>query len=185
MLEPLSAYKYLFLDRDGVINERIIDGYILDYKDFHFKTGVLEALEVFGHHFSRIFIVTNQQCIGKGLLSEEAFLNITQQMLSDISKNGGRIDKVYHSPYLKTENSPMRKPNTGMGLKAKEEYPEVDFSKSIMIGDSNSDMLFGSHLGMKNVFIDNHTGEPFDKSLIDLTCDSLLEFSHKLKLKQS
>jgi D-glycero-D-manno-heptose 1,7-bisphosphate phosphatase len=47
----------------------------------------------------------------------------------------------------------MRKPNIGMALKAKQEHPSVAFEKSILVGDSPSDMEFGKNAGMTNVMI--------------------------------
>lgn len=74
----------------------------------------------------------------------------------------------------------MRKPEVGMGLKAKEDFPEVDFSKSVMVGDSNSDMLFGKNLGMYNVFVDNHTGEEYDETIVNEKYNSLLSFAESI-----
>lgn len=172
--------KYLFLDRDGVINERIMGGYVLDYKDFVFKTGVLSALKIFASMFDKIFIVTNQQCIGKGLITEQDFATLTKQMMQDINKAGGRIDKLYYCPFLKTDASPLRKPSNGMALLAKEDFPQVEFKKSIMVGDANSDMLFGKSLGMHTVFIDNQTGEPYQAELVEKKYYSLLEFAQEI-----
>lgn len=172
--------KYLFLDRDGVINERVMGGYVLDYKDFVFKTGVLSALKIFSSLFDRIFIVTNQQCIGKGLITEKEFSVLTNQMMQDINKSGGRVDRLYYCPFLKTENSSLRKPNSGMALLAKQDFPEVDFSKSIMVGDTDSDMIFGNSLGMHTVFIDNQTGEPYQAELVEKKYYSLLEFAQEI-----
>lgn len=172
--------KYLFLDRDGVINERIMGGYVLDYKDFVFKTGVLSALKIFASMFDKIFIVTNQQCIGKGLITEKDFATLTKQMMQDINKAGGRIDKLYYCPFLKTDASPLRKPSNGMALLAKEDFPQVEFKKSIMVGDANSDMLFGKSLGMHTVFIDNQTGEPYQAELVEKKYYSLLEFAQEI-----
>lgn len=172
--------KYLFLDRDGVINERIMGGYVLDHKDFVFKTGVLSAMKIFASKFDKIFIVTNQQCIGKGLITEKDFATLTKQMMQDINRAGGRVDKLYYCPFLKTENSPLRKPSNGMALLAKEDFPQVDFKKSIMVGDANSDMLFGKSLGMHTVFIDNQTGEPYQAELVEKKYYSLLEFAQEI-----
>jgi histidinol phosphatase-like enzyme len=47
----------------------------------------------------------------------------------------------------------MRKPNIGMALKARRQFPEIRFSKSVMAGDSISDMFFGKRAGMKTVLI--------------------------------
>jgi histidinol phosphatase-like enzyme len=66
-----------------------------------------------------------------------------------------------------------------MGLQAQKEYPEINFSKSIMVGDTDSDILFGKNLGMKTVRI--KTVEPINIEA-DLTCLTLLEFSEKIKL---
>nr|MBP7533587.1 phosphatase [Chitinophagales bacterium] len=60
----------LFLDRDGVINRRIIDGYVTHYNQFVFNDGVLPALQILAQHFRRIVVVTNQQGIAKGLMTE-------------------------------------------------------------------------------------------------------------------
>lgn len=172
--------KYLFLDRDGVINERVMGGYVLSYKDFVFKTGVLSALKIFASVFDKIFIVTNQQCIGKGLITEKEFATLTKQMMQDINGAGGRVDKLYYCPFLKAENSPLRKPSNGMALLAKEDFPQVDFKKSIMVGDANSDMLFGKSLGMHTVFIDNQTGELYQAELVEKKYYSLLEFAQEI-----
>ena len=174
-----KEFKYLFLDRDGVINVRKMGGYITSYSEFRFMDGVLEALSICNTSFDRIFIVTNQQGIGKGLFTEKDFEELNSQMLREITANQGRIDRVYMCPALKEENSPNRKPRTGMGLQAQKDYPEVDFSKSIMVGDSNSDMLFGKALGMYNVFINNQTGEFYDEEIINEKYDSLISFAKK------
>jgi histidinol phosphatase-like enzyme len=47
----------------------------------------------------------------------------------------------------------MRKPGVGMALRARKAFPEIRFSKSVMAGDSISDMVFGKRLGMKTVFL--------------------------------
>jgi len=61
----------LFLDRDGVINERIVDDYVKNPSEFDFLPGVLQAIKIFTGVFGNIFIVTNQQGIGKGIMSED------------------------------------------------------------------------------------------------------------------
>lgn len=150
----------LFLDRDGVINRRIVDGYVTSWDKFEFLPGVIEALTILSASFSKVFVVSNQQGIGKGIMTEEALQRIHTQMMNEIGQGGGRIDKIYYSPFLKSENSVLRKPNVGMALKARREFPGIRFSQSVMVGDSISDMAFGKKLGMITVFIST------DKELI-------------------
>lgn len=143
----------LFLDRDGVINERIVGDYVKSLDEFHFIEGTLEALELVEQMFETIVVVTNQQGIGKGVMKLETLHEIHQHLMDEVHEFGGRIDKVYFCPALAAENADCRKPNIGMGLQAQKDFPEIDFSKSIMVGDSESDMEFGDRLGMKCVKI--------------------------------
>lgn len=160
----------LFLDRDGVINKRLENEYVKHWIEFEFLDGVLDALKFFNPLFGKILVVTNQQGIGKRLYRVEDLELIHKNMLYEISYHGGRIDKVYFSPYLSSENHPTRKPAIGMALKAKKDFPEIDFSKSLMIGDSMSDMEFGKTAGMKTIFISQ---EPKQDEKIDFNFASL------------
>jgi histidinol-phosphate phosphatase family protein len=143
----------LFLDRDGVINTRLVDDYVKQWEDFEFLPGVLEAIKKFNNLFINIFVVTNQQGVGKGLMSVETLNSIHSKMVEMIRQNGGRIDRTYFCPDLKESNSLYRKPNVGMGLKARKEFPSVRFRKSMIAGDSIGDMQFGKRLGMITVLI--------------------------------
>ena len=145
----------LFLDRDGVINERVFDGYVLSIKDFIFKEGVLEnACLLFGK-FAHVFIVTNQQCVGKGLISKASLDDIHDWMSEQFLKEKAHIDEVFVATELNNKDSRRRKPNLEMGLEAKMKFPNVDFEKSIMIGDTDTDIEFGKNLEMKTVLIES------------------------------
>jgi histidinol-phosphate phosphatase family protein len=178
-LKDLSFTKEwtLFLDRDGVISHRMPDDYVKNWEDFLFLEGVTEAMAVLNKIFGRIIIVSNQQGVGKGLMSAQSLEMIDFMMKHEIRQHGGRIDASYYCTHLAEENHPDRKPSTGMALKAKSEFPEIDFSKSVMVGDSISDMEFGKRLGMMTVFI----GEIDDQlDLADFNFSSLSEFSKQI-----
>lgn len=164
----------LFLDRDGVINKKLDNDYVKHWMEFEFIEGTFEALKILAPKFAKIVVVTNQQGIGKGIYKTEDLELIHKNMLYELSYLGGRIDKVYFSPYLHSQNNPTRKPGTGMALKAKEDFPEIVFEKSIIVGDSLSDMEFGRALGMKTVFISD---QPKEDPKIDFNFTSLIEFS--------
>jgi len=143
----------LFLDRDGVINKRLHDNYVKHPDEFEFIPGVLEAFNIFADIFHPIIIVTNQQGIGKALMTIDELDKIHHKMISTVVDHGGRIDKIFFSPDLNNKRSFTRKPSVGMGLKSKKLFPAIRFSKSIMAGDSYSDILFGYRLGMTTVLI--------------------------------
>ena len=166
----------LFLDRDGVINRRIVDGYVTSWDEFEFLPGVLEAFTVFSKKFKRVFIVTNQQGIGKGLMSSENLMEIHKQLFISAEGAGCKIDAAYYCPDLAASNSPNRKPMPGMAFQAKSEFPDIELKKSIMVGDSNSDMEFALNAGLKSVFI----GDGELKVEVDAQFGSLSDFSKSL-----
>lgn len=143
----------LFLDRDGVINQRNFEGYILQWPDFHFTEGLLDAAAQIGQLFGNIFVVTNQQCIAKELLTEEQLSIIHQQMCFSLGAHGLKINEVKVAIEKKGEAPFRRKPNTTMALELQAQYPSIDFKKSIMIGDTDSDIQFGKALGMFTILV--------------------------------
>lgn len=142
----------LFLDRDGVINEENVGSYITCWEEFVFCPNALNALQQLNHQFGRIVVVTNQRGVGRGIMTLDALKDISVRMTEAIAAQGGRIDKVYACTAI-ADTDHNRKPNTGMGLQAKEDFDEIDFSKSIMVGNSMSDMEFGKKLNMHTVFL--------------------------------
>jgi histidinol-phosphate phosphatase family protein len=164
----------LFLDRDGVINEKLENDYVKNWDEFKFKGGVLQAIAGLRKIFGRIFIVTNQRGVGLGVMTEDKLNEIHDKLLSEITSLSGRIDKIYYCTAV-DNCAECRKPNIGMGLRAKEDFPEIEFSKSIMVGDSISDMEFGLRLGMKNIYCNGKLNER-SIGLWDYQIKSLIDF---------
>ncbi|HET6244919.1 MAG: HAD family hydrolase [Bacteroidetes bacterium] len=170
----------LFLDRDGVINVKRENDYVKNWEEFHFIPGVLQALPKLSAIFGKIILVTNQQGIGKGVYSEKNLELIHEKMITNVTEAGGRIDKIYYCPALAKENPVCRKPNTGMAYQAKVDFPQIDFHKSVMVGDSVSDMQFGEKLGMDLVFVaQNPFSLPSDLKVC-ITVESLVDWVDSL-----
>lgn len=155
ILRKINKEWTLFLDRDGVINRRLPDDYVKEWNDFVFLPGVLHAISIFTQYFGNIFIVTNQQGIGKGLMTESQLADIHREMLAKIEAHGGKISRIYHCPELRDSGSVFRKPEIGMGMQAKKNFPEVDFKRSMMAGDTLSDLQFAHNLKMLGILIGN------------------------------
>jgi histidinol-phosphate phosphatase family protein len=165
----------LFLDRDGVINKKKQGGYIQNRAEFEFLPGVLNFFKDFSNYFDKIVIVTNQQGISKGLMTIEDLTDIHSFMTKEIINSGGKIDKIYFCADLAINNPICRKPNIGMGLEAKKDFPDIDFSRSFMVGDSDTDIEFGTRLGMKTVWIDNNSTDVEKKKEIVYKADYCFE----------
>jgi len=144
----------LFLDRDGVINERTPGDYIKSVDEWQYCNGALEAIALLSLIFDRIIVVTNQQGVPLGKMTSYTLDLIHQNLKDDVRKLGGHIDSIYASIDLKEKLNNSRKPNPSMGHWAKKDFPAIDFHKSIMVGDSASDIAFGQALGMRTASVD-------------------------------
>ena len=147
-----SKYKAIFLDRDGVIN--VERNYVHRVEDFEFIEGIFELCALVQRLNFRIIIITNQAGIGRGYYTKDDFDRLTEWMLTQFRARGIRIEKVYCCPYHPIagvgeyrKNSPDRKPNPGMILKAKREF-DLDLSNSILVGDKDSDIDAGRTAGV-------------------------------------
>ena len=181
-LKKVDKSWTLFLDRDGVLNHDKVGSYIFKAAEFKFYDGVPDALKICNQVFGNIIVVTNQRGVGKGLMSELDLMEIHNKMLQEAEAAGGRIDAIYYATSLDNDH-PERKPHTGMALKAKADFPEIDFSKSIIAGNNLSDMEFGRNAGMHTVFmLTTQPDLPLPHPLIDLAFNSLLKFATSLPL---
>ncbi len=150
---PADPSWTLFLDRDGVINHRLKDDYVKKWTEFQFEKGVLEVMPLLASTFGRIIVVTNQQGVGKGLMSQESLDDIHQEMKNAIERAGGRIDLVLSCADLSSKPANCRKPNPDMAYWAQEQFPEIQFERSVIVGDSITDIQFGENLGMTTVWV--------------------------------
>lgn len=150
-LKPDKSWT-LFLDRDGVINYEKVNDYIYHPGEFKFYEGVLEAMQIFRKLFGKIILVTNQRGIEKGLMTVQDLEDIHQHMQAEMAKVNGKIDAIFFCSSLDDQH-PNRKPQPGMAFLAQEKYPEIDFNRSIMVGNNLSDMYFGRNTGMKTIYL--------------------------------
>ena len=100
-------------------------------------------------------------------------------MLLEIESSKGRIDRIYYCPDI-AESSFNRKPNPGMALRSKNDFNDIDFNKSFMVGDQLSDIEFGKNLGMKTVLI-KKSKIIMGNVVPDYKYESLLDFSKDIK----
>ncbi len=180
MHTPLKVDKSwtLFLDRDGVINKKLPGDYVRSIPEFEFLPSAREAIAMLNRYFGRVIVITNQQGIGKGIMNRDDVETVHDFMCQEIQRAGGEINAVYFCPDLAGSGSTNRKPATGMAMQAQKDFPEIDFSRTIMAGDSDTDMEFGKKLNLTTVFIQQEKDHaPDNNSMIDYVFGSLKEFS--------
>ncbi len=174
----------LFLDRDGVLNERLVDDYVKSPSELVPVPRLAETMALLSAFFSPIVVVTNQQGIGKGLMTEDDLGLVHEALRKEAMRLGGRIDGFYYCPHRSDALCNCRKPATGMALQAKADFPQIDFKNAWMVGDSVSDMDFAHNAGMHSVFI---RGKEEDKGKSvpiapEYTFDDLAAFARFVKV---
>lgn len=149
----LSNRKFIFLDRDGVINKRPPKAeYICRPEDFIWLDGAKEAIKKLNSAGYFIILISNQAGISRGLMSNEDFLNVQKKMERDLSKIGAHIDAVYYCPHGWDDNCECRKPKPGMLYQAQKDF-SINLNKCIVIGDDERDIMTAHNAEMKGVLV--------------------------------
>lgn len=179
-LNDINPNWTLFLDRDGVINVEKDNDYIKNWNEFEFYNESIEALPILANLFKTIVIVTNQKGVGRGLMTESDLHQIHENMLRTIETVGGRIDHIFYCTDVNNDAF-NRKPQPGMAFQAKEKFPQIDFTTSLMVGNRPSDMVFGRNAGIPTVFLaTTNPDTPNPHMNIDFRFNHLLDFANAL-----
>ena len=146
--------RAIFFDRDGVINRRVVGGYVLSWNEFLFLPDIGHTIQDLKKLGYLAIIITNQRGVGKGLMSEEDLEAIHQQMQTSLLQDFGvQFDDIVSCTDAENESG-RRKPSPAMLLEAKLKY-DIDLSSSWMIGDTAPDILAGERAGTNTAFLLN------------------------------
>ena len=149
-----------FLDRDGTINHPAAPGeYIESWDEFRFLPRAPEAIGLLRKAGMRIVVVTNQRGVALGRMSAESVEDLHHRMAAELAERGVVLDAVYYCPHA-LERCDCRKPQPGMLLRAARELPDMDLERSVMIGDSSTDMEAGARAGCRRILIAATGSEP-------------------------
>lgn len=160
--------KAVFLDRDGVINEYPGDfNYVTNLQEFHLLPGVGEALKKMNSKGYKLFVVSNQAGVSKGIYSQEILDGITSYMLEALKSDGAEISGVYYCTHRDEDECSCRKPKTGLVSKAIDDLKEsgviLDIKSSYFIGDTMRDIETGKKAGLKTILVFSGKEKPENK----------------------
>ncbi|MEO3944617.1 HAD family hydrolase [Gorillibacterium sp. CAU 1737] len=160
----------VFLDRDGVINECSTDRvkHVNHPHQFLLLPGAAEAIRSLNEAGLPVYVVTNQGGVGLGFMKEASLLAIHKRMTSLLAEQGATLEDIAYCPHRPKSGCSCRKPSPGMLLHLAGEHG-IDLSRSIMVGDRETDMEAGKAAGCRTVRIG-----PFDP-LADHSAPSLAE----------
>jgi D-glycero-D-manno-heptose 1,7-bisphosphate phosphatase len=142
----------IFIDRDGVINCRRPDDYVLDCSQFVFMPGMRTALKQLASLGLPMIVISNQAAVGKGLLDSAGLELITMQMQQALLSDGTPLAAVYYCIHRADENCSCRKPKPGLLERAAADF-HIDLSTSVFIGDSETDMQAARAAGCTPVLL--------------------------------
>ena len=161
----------MFLDRDGtLIREPAGDLQVDSLEKLEFIPGVFRNLYKLKHFTDfELVVVSNQDGMGTPAFPEERFRLPQEKFLTAFKNEGVEFDAVLIDPSLPGEQSPNRKPATGMLRRYLEE--DYDLSRSYVIGDRITDMELARNLGTRGIFYgkDDMKGLLEEKGLLSLT----------------
>ncbi len=159
--------RAVFLDRDGVINRKPLEGgYVTTWEEIEILPGVAKAISLLNRANFKVVVVTNQRCVAKALVTSAEVELIHDRMCRVLGDAGATIDAVYYCPHEKEPPCACRKPAPGMLLLAAREH-EIDLTESWMIGDSDVDIAAGRSAGCKTVrLVENSEQNSTDADVI-------------------
>ena len=155
----------VFLDRDGVIIGHRHD-YVRSLSQVRFLPGALEAVAEHSQLGWPMVIVTNQSCIGRGLVGREVVDEINALVVDAVEARGGRIDAVIVCPHHPQDRCGCRKPRPGMLADAAARL-SIDLGRSYMVGDNITDLEAGKAAGTTPILVRTGLGSESETLLLE------------------
>lgn len=138
----------VFFDRDGVVNVSPGAGYVLRWKEFHFSPGIQAALRLCKARGYALVLVTSQQGVGKGLMTQAALDDLHARMQQALAEDDIAFDGLYACTCLASDpECTCRKPSPEMIQRAATELG-LDLHRSVLVGDYDRDIQMAINAGV-------------------------------------
>ena len=145
--------RILFIDRDGTLIEEPADEQIDSFEKLKFVRGMISNLAFIRQQLDfRFVMVSNQDGLGTSSFPEETFWPVHNFILQTLEGEGITFDEQLIDRHFPEDNSPMRKPGTGM-LTHYLNNPDYDLENSYVIGDRESDRQLAENIGCKALIL--------------------------------
>ncbi len=161
----IKPRKTVFLDRDGVLNRRLVGDYVTCLEELEMLPGVPEAVSRLNRIGYRTVVVTNQRGIALGRMTHEMVDQVHNFIRERVAALGGCLEEFYVCPHDRDEGCGCRKPAAGLLDQAHTFYP-VDWPASFLIGDSDSDIQAGQARDLATIKVSGPSvvGADFEQS---------------------
>jgi imidazoleglycerol-phosphate dehydratase/histidinol-phosphatase len=173
--------RVLFIDRDGTLIEEPYDEQIDSFEKLKFVDGVFRNLGFIRRKLDfRFVMVSNQDGLGTSSFPEDTFWPVHNFILQTLEGEGISFDEQLIDRHFPEDNSPMRKPGTGM-LTEYLNNDKYDLANSYVIGDRETDRKLAENIGCKALIL-GQDGMTWDKiAEILFAGERIAEVSRKTK----
>jgi D-glycero-D-manno-heptose 1,7-bisphosphate phosphatase len=145
--------KAVFLDRDGVVNQKAPEGeYIRSWREIRFLPGAAKAVASLNRAGYKVFVVTNQRGVATRKVKTSDLLEIHERIQREFAQHSAVISQIYYCPHDLAAKCFCRKPQPGMLQQAAQEH-NVDLTASWMVGDSLTDVKAGQNAGCRTILL--------------------------------
>lgn len=148
----LKPKKVVFVSRDGVINKKGAGGTVKTWEEFSFLPGAVEALKILTDRGYEIYVIFNQDGIGRGIMSEEVFQEINRKMEGELKKSGASINATYYCVHKAEAQCDCQKPKPGLLIQAALDH-HINLAEAIFFGSDEVDAMAGKAAGCKTVLL--------------------------------
>lgn len=140
--------RCVFLDRDGVINEKPVKGeYIRTPAEFRVLPNIADWIRLFNALELLVVVITNQRGVALGIMTEDDLAAIHAKMMRELAAFGARVDDVFYCPHA-LDDCDCRKPKPGLVYAARDKW-DIDLSRSLLLGDSDNDRDLALNCGIR------------------------------------
>lgn len=147
----MIAPQAVMVDRDGVIVRNRTD-YVKDWSEVEIIPGALEGLALLTQSGHRVFVVTNQSAVGRGLMSRPELETIHDRLGREVDAAGGHIEGFLVCPHAPYDGCDCRKPAPGLMYQARDDHG-VDLGNCYVVGDHESDIAIAAAVGCPSILV--------------------------------